>query len=304
MIRFLARHAQQALGALGSLWRQPVATAMTVAVIGIALALPASLGVLVQSAQKIAGSWTDARDFSVYLKPGVAFEQAESLGAELRRRPGINAVTVVSSDRALEKLRDDPAFGEVIKALKGNPLPHALVVRPAQSALPDELEQLRQELSRRPGVDLVQLDTEWLSRLQAMLEFGRRSLWLASLLLVVAVVVTVGNTIRLDVQHRRQEIEVAKLLGATDAFVRRPFLYLGVWYGLMGGLVALAVLGAGLYALSAPLERLAGLYEADFHGLGLSLRLAGLVLASGVAAGWGGSYAAVGRHLASIEPQV
>jgi cell division transport system permease protein len=304
MSGFLARHAQQAIGALGTLWRQPVATTMTIAVIGIALALPASLGVLVQSAQKIAGGWTDARDFSIYLKAGVSLEGAERLGGELRRRALVSGVTVVSADRALEQLRDDPAFAEVIRALKGNPLPHAVVVRPAKSALPAELDSLRAELEQRPEVDLVQLDTEWLNRLHAMLEFGRRSLWLASVLLIVAVVVTVGNTIRLDVQHRRQEIEVAKLLGATDAFVRRPFLYLGVWYGLMGGLLALGILAAGLYALSGPLRQLAELYGADFSGLGLSVALAGLVLLAGILAGWGGSWAAVGRHLASIEPQV
>jgi cell division transport system permease protein len=303
MSGYLSRHAQQAIGALGTLWRQPMATTMTVAVIGIALALPASLGVLVQSAQKIAGTWTDARDFSVYLKPGASLEQAEKLGGELRRRRIVNSVTVISADHALEKLRDDAAFAEVIKALKGNPLPHAVVVRPAGAALPADLDALRGELVRRPEVDLVQLDTEWLNRLHAMLEFGRRSLWLVSLLLIVAVVVTVGNTIRLDIQHRRQEIEVAKLLGATDAFVRRPFLYLGAWYGLMGGLLALGILAAGLYALSGPLQRLAGLYEADFRGLGLSLTLAGAVLLAGILAGWGGSWAAVGRHLASIEPQ-
>jgi cell division transport system permease protein len=304
MSGLFTRHAQQAIGALGTLWRQPVATIMTVAVIGIALALPASLGVLVQSAQAIAGGWTDARDFSVYLKPGASLEQAERLGEDLRRRPVIRGVTVVSADRALEKLRDDPAFGEVIKALKGNPLPHALVVKPTAAALPDQLDKVREEIARRPETDLVQLDTEWLNRLHAILEFGRRSLWFAAALLVIAVVLTVGNTIRLDIQNRRQEIEVAKLLGATDAFVRRPFLYLGFWYGLMGSVLAIGILAAGLYALSSPLQRLAGLYQADFHGLGISGSLAGVVLLAGIMAGWSGSWAAVGRHLASIEPKV
>lgn len=301
---YLARHAQNAISALGMLSRQPVATALTVLVIGIALALPASLEILVRSAQSVAGTWKEVRDFSIYLKPGGTLEQAQQLSEALKRKPGIADVTVIPAERALAEFREDQTFGPVLNALTGNPLPHTLVVRPTADAPAGDLAGLRQEVSARPEVDLVQMDTEWLSRLNAILDFVRRALWLAAGLLVGAVVVIVGNTIRLDIQQRRHEIEVAKLLGATDAFVRRPFIYLGFWYGLIGGCIALLVVTAGLLALSGPLQRLASLYQANFDGFRVTGTLALGVVGGGLLAGCGGAWAAVGRHLSAIQPKV
>lgn len=300
----LARHAQNALAALGQLSRQPIATALTVLVIGIALALPASLQVLVQAAQRAAGSWQDIRDFSIYLEPGTALARARELAAMLEKREEIEQARVIAADDALAEFRRDPAFGDVLKVLEGNPLPHTLVVRPAAEATPEQLAAIRAELSARPEVDLVQIDTEWLSRLAAILEVARRAVWFAATLLVAAVIVIVGNTIRLDIQNRRQEIEVSKLLGAEDAFVRRPFLYIGFWYGALGGVVALLVLGAGLLLLGGPLERLLALFGSSFSGPGLSLTTVLLVFSGGVFAGCAGAWTAVARHLSTIEPRV
>lgn len=304
MGNFLTRHLQNAIAALGSLARQPVSTALTVAVIAIALALPAGLQVMVRSGQMFAGGWEDIRDFSVYLKLGTPLEQARKLNGEIEKRPGITDVTLIPAERALEEFRQDPAFGEVLKVLKANPLPHTLVVRPGPGASPQVLTALERELAARPEVDLVQLDSRWLERLHAILDFLRRTVWLAAGLLIAAVVVIVGNTIRLDIQNRRQEIEVAKLLGASDAFVRRPFLYVGFWYGLMGGAIALAVLGAGLFLLRGPLEHLLSLYGTGLEGFGLTPATVLMVIAAGLAAGWMGAWAAVARHLSAIEPRV
>ena len=304
MNALLARHLQNALAALGELSRQPVATVLTVAVIGIALALPASLQVLVQSGQRFAGSWQDIRDFSVYLKPGTGLDVARDLAQTLQKRPGVADIKVIPADDALAEFREDPAFGDVLKVMKSNPLPHTLVVRPTAEASPEQLAGIKTELSARPEVDLVQLDTQWLSRLAAILDVVRRTVWIAAVLLIGAVIVIVGNTIRLDIQSRRQEIEVSKLLGATDAFVRRPFLYTGFWYGILGGLVALMVLGAGLLLLSGPLERLLHLYGTEFAGFGLTPGSAGLVIGGGLLAGWAGAWAAVARHLSAIQPRV
>ncbi len=300
----LARHLQNALAALGQLSRQPVATALTVTVIGIALALPASLQLLVQSGQRFAGNWQDIRDFSVYMKPGAALDQARELARSLEGRPGVAETRVIPADEALAEFRGDPAFGDVLKVLKSNPLPHTLVVRPSVEAEPAQLAAIKAEISARSDVELVQLDTQWLSRLAAILDVVRRGVWFAAALLVGAVIVIVGNTIRLDIQNRRQEIEVSKLLGATDAFVRRPFLYVGFWYGALGGLVALLVLAAGLALLGGPLERLTSLYGAGFGGFGLSPNTALLVIGGGVLAGWAGAWTAVARHLSAIEPRV
>lgn len=298
------RHLQNAVGALGQLSRQPVATILTIAVIGIALALPASLQVMVQSAQRLAGSWQDIRDFSVYLAPGTSLDAARELAKSLEARPPVAGTRLITADDALAGFREDPAFGDALKVLKDNPLPHTIVVRPTAEATPAQLADLKAEISARPGVDLVQLDTQWLSRLAAILDVVRRAVWIAAVLLIGAVVVIVGNTIRLDIQNRRQEIEVSKLLGATDAFVRRPFLYVGFWYGALGGVVALALLTAGLVLLRGPLDRLLRLYGAEFGGFWLTPDTALMVLGGGLLAGWAGAWVAVGRHLSAIEPRV
>lgn len=301
---WFTRHAQNAVGALGTLSRNPVATALTVTVIGIALALPAALGVLVQSGRSLAGGWADARDFSVYLVPGVALDRAESLARELRGKPGVGSVRLIPADAAAAELGKDPGFAGAMAALESNPLPHTLVVRPAETIDGPALEALGAEVRKAPDVELVKLDLQWVERLNAVLDFLRRLGVMIGGLLIAAVIVVVGNTIRLDIQNRSTEIEVAKLLGATDAFVRRPFLYLGLWYGVLGGLVAVLILLAGLWTLGGPISRLAGLYGSSFALGGASGGTVLTVLAGGVLAGWGGAWLAVSRHLAAIQPKV
>ncbi|MCC7257140.1 MAG: hypothetical protein IT486_02095 [Gammaproteobacteria bacterium] len=298
------RHVRNALGALGQLSRAPVATGLTVAVIGIALALPAGLLAAVQGVQRLAGQWEDIRDFSIYLKPGTALEVARKLARELEGSHQVADARVIPAEEALAEFTADPAFGDVLRSLGRNPLPHTVVVRPAPEAAAEDLGKLKTELASRPDIDLVQLDTQWVARLAAMLDLVRRAVWIGTALLVGAVIVIVGNTIRLDIQNRRQEIEVSKLLGATDAFVRRPFLYVGFWYGLLGALVALLLIGAGVLVLRAPLERLMLLYGVQFEGLGITATTAVLVLAGGLTAGAAGAWLAVGRHLAEVQPRV
>ena len=301
---WLTRHAQSGVGALGTLSRNPVATALTVTVIGVALALPAALAVLVQSGRALAGGWADVRDFSVYMAPGVAQDRAEELARELRGKPGVGSVRLIPADAAVLELRKDPGFADALAALESNPLPHTLVVRPQATMDGASLEQLGAEVRKAPGVDLVKLDLEWVARLSAVLDFLRRIGLITGGLLVAAVVIVVGNTIRLDIQNRAAEIEVARLLGATNAFVRRPFLYLGIWYGLLGGAVAMLILLVGLWALGGPISRLAGLYGSSFELGGATGSSLVAVLAGGVVAGWGGAWTAVARHLAAIQPRL
>lgn len=301
---WLTRHAQSAIGSLGTLSRNPVATTLTVTVIGIALALPAALGVLVQSGRTLAGGWADVRDFSVYLEPGVGLDRAEALARELRDKAGVETVQLITADAAVAELGKDPGFAGALAALESNPLPHTLVVRPGETTDRTALEQLAADVGKAPGVALVKVDLKWVERLNAALDFLRRLGLITGGLLIATVVIVVGNTIRLDIQNRSAEIEVAKLLGATDAFVRRPFLYLGIWYGVFGGLVATLILLVGLWALGGPISQLAGLYGSSFElgGAGGGTLLA--VLAGGILAGWGGAWSAVARHLAAIQPQV
>ena len=301
---YLIRHLQACIAALGKLYRQPVGNLLTIAVIGIALALPGALSVLVRNGEALAGGWEHARDYSVYLKPGQPLDTARKLREQLLATPGIEAVQLISADEALEQLRETPGFADVIDTLDENPLPHTLVVRPEEDVPPAVIATMAERLTEQPEVDQVRLDTQWVARLNAMLDLLRRSIWISAVLLVGAVIVIVGNTIRLDIQNQRAEIEVSKLLGATDGFVRRPFLYAGFWYGLAGGLFGLMVLSISLAALSGPASRLSSLYGGSFQPLGLDGATALAMLGGGLLAGLGGAWMAVGRHLAAIQPRV
>jgi len=301
---YFIRHAQNCIGSLGNMTRQPLASGLTIAVIGIALAMPSALNVIVKNGRAIAGNWETIRDFSVYLRPGASLE----VGADLRDRMEaldiVDSVRLISADEALNEFRNDAGFGELIDVLDENPLPHTVIIRPISDATPEQLSDLEQDLRARNDVDLVKLDTEWVARLNAILDLARRTVWIAAVMLVGAVIVIIGNTIRLDIQNRRAEIEVSKLLGASDGFVRRPFLYMGFWYGFLGSCFALLLLGVSLWLLSGPVERLAGLYGGSFEPLGADPGTLITILTGGILAGLGGAWSAVARHLSAIQPQV
>ncbi|MCP4000730.1 MAG: ABC transporter permease [Gammaproteobacteria bacterium] len=301
--RWRKLHIRNCVDALLEFRSQPIATALTVAVIGIALALPASLNLLVQNGRSLAGTWESARDFSVYIKPGEQLTVANTLAEELRNLSSIDTVIIITADEAMNDFKEASGLGEVLETLGTNPLPHTLVVRPNEAATVLELAALGEELSTRPIVDMVKIDTEWVARLNAILDFLNRIVLMGSLLLIIAVVIIVGNTIRLDIQNRRDEIEVLKLLGASDGFVRRPFLYIGLWYGLIGGGIAFLLLQVGGWLLAAPLERLIGLYATEINLLGMDRATTLFVIGGGILSGWGGAWSAVSRHLAIIQPK-
>ena len=303
LTHYLSLHLRNCATALADLLAQPVATGLTVAVIGVALVLPASLHLLVQNGRVVVGGWESVRDFSVYLKIGVPLENATAIADDLAAREIIDSVEVITADEALEQFNSGFALSDLLDSLDGNPLPHTLVARPTEAATPTALIALEQDIRALPGVDQVRIDTQWVARLNAILDFLRRGVWIAAVMLVGAVIVTVGNTIRLDIQNRRDEIEICKLLGASNGFVRRPFLYIGLWYGVIGGIVALLLLGAGYLLLAAPVQRLTGLYGDGLELLGLDWATLVAVLAGGILCGWGGAWSAVSRHLAAIEPK-
>jgi cell division transport system permease protein len=209
----------------------------------------------------------------------------------------------VAADAALKEFREFSGFGAALDALTDNPLPHALIVHPAPDyTSPSAVDGLKRHLQNWPEVDLVQVDTEWVKRFHTMLDVLRRVLGLVAALLALGVVVIVGNTIRLDIENRRAEIEVTKLVGGSDAFVRRPFLYTGFWYGLVGGALACGLVGLGAWLLQEPVNRLAGLYGSDFRLSGLDPRTIAGLLGGGALLGWLGSWLAASRHLRAIEP--
>ena len=301
---WLTRHLQTLVGSLGRLSQQPVSNLLTILVIGIALALPACLQVLVANARSVTGDLSNAVDISVYLKRSVSEQQAREVADKIRQRRDIAKVDLITATAALKEFREFSGFGAALDVLADNPLPHTLVVRPAADDLtPAHLESVGADLKALPEVELVQLDTAWVQRLEAILDAARRAIFVAASLLGVGVMVIVGNTIRLDIQNRRDEIEVTKLVGGSDAFVRRPFLYSGVWYGLGGSLVALAIVAITVLVLSAPVQRITGLYGSDFRLQGLGLETTLWLIGAGVALGWLGSYIAASRHLRAIEPR-
>jgi cell division transport system permease protein len=295
-------HGQNCRQALVDMFNQPIATGLTVAVIGIALALPATLNILVQNGRNLAGGMESVRDFSVYLAVGQELSFADALASELEATDTIDSASVTSAADALEEFRLSSGLGNVIDTLEDNPLPHTLVVRPHESANPETLESLAIELTTRDEIDLVKLDMQWVQRLNAILDFLRRAMVIAAGMLILAVIIIIGNTIRLDIQNRSDEIEILKLLGASDGFVRRPFLYVGLWYGLLGGIFALLLLLVGGWVLSEPLQRLIGLYESQLELMGMDTNTMLSLLGGGILAGWGGAWSAVSRHLTAIQP--
>jgi cell division transport system permease protein len=303
MIAWLTRHAQTSIGSLGRLSQQKLATLLTVLVIGIALALPACLHLLISNAQTATGNWNRAVDLTVFLKRPTSAEDATRTAERIRQRRDVGNVELIKADNALKEFRRDSGFGPAIDALNENPLPHTLVITPAaEFTAATNLDSLAADLRTMPSVEIVQLDTAWVNRLSAILDTVRRGLMVAAALLALGVLVIVGNTIRLDIQNRRAEIEVTKLVGGSDAFVRRPFLYSGIWYGLGGGITAWIITLAVTGILREPIGRLAGLYGSAFQLGGLDPRSTLILLGSGLVLGWFGSYLAASRHLRAIEP--
>ncbi len=298
------RHAQALLGSLGRLTRTPLATILTVTVIGVALALPVGLALFVQNARLATGDFRNAVDFTVHFKLGTSLERVNQLARKLRERDDIDSVKVTSAEQSLEEFKRNSGFGDALAALEDNPLPHHLVVRPkAAGATPTEVESLRRYFAAWPEVDIVQLDSDWVRRFNAILDVLRRVLWTAIVVLGFGVLAVIGNTIRLEIQNRRPEIEVTKLVGGSNAFVRRPFLYTGVFYGLAGALLAaLIVWGAGEY-LGQAVAALAAQYGGKFDPDGLGWREFGILAAVGSILGWFGALISTGRHLRQIEPR-
>ena len=300
---YLARHAQALLSSAGHLARAPIATTFTVVVMGLALALPLGLDVLVRGAREATHDFSGAVSISVYLKTGVAEARASQLARTARERPAVASVELITATQALAQFRAQSGFGDALDALEGNPLPHVLVVTPRPaSANPAAMEALRQYLAAWPEVDAVQLDGDWVTRFNAMLALLRQALLVSAGLLAIGVVAVVGNTIRLEIQNRRAEIEVTKLVGGTNGFVRRPFLYTGALYGLLGGLTAGLVVVVTLALLNPAIARLAHTYGSSFTLAGPGARDLEILLGGGALLGWIGSWLAAARHLARIEP--
>jgi cell division transport system permease protein len=300
---YFSRHAQVLIGSLGRIVNQPFATLMTMGVIAVALALPLFLSLLLQNARSATGNWNEAYDLSVYMDKKAGAVRVQSIAKQLRQRGDVATVRVITAEQALAEFRSDSGFGTALDALADNPLPDTLVVTPTlASSTPQGTETLKAAIAAMSDVQSVQIDTEWVKRLHAMLDLLRRVVLLTGGLLGVGIVLIVSNTIRLDILNRRAEIEVMKLVGASDGFTRRPFLYTGIWYGLGGGLLALLLVALASIVLARPVAQLAFLYGSRFGLEGLKAITGLAVLGLSVGLSWIGSWLAATRHIRAIEP--
>lgn len=300
---WLLNHARALFFSLGKLYRTPVASLMTIAVIGIALALPAGLYVMLGNIKQITSNWNHGVQITLYLKPHVSNRSMDKLADQLRKNRQIAQVKTISPAQGLSELAKTGGFGGALDALPQNPLPPVIIVTPhLQGHHASQIRTLRQSLAQYPKVAQAQLNLAWVKRLYAIVATAQRALWVIGGILALAVLLIVGNTIRLDIFNRRQEIEVAKLIGATNAFIRRPFLYGGFWLGLFGGFLALTILTLSLWLLAGPVNYLAGLYGSNYTLSDLSISTTIKLLAFGILLGLCGSWFAVTRHLRNIEP--
>lgn len=301
---WLERHAQSLVGSLGRLARQPFATALTVVVIAIALALPAALWLVVRNAGTVTAGLGETVQLSVYLRLPVTAEQAKKAAAAIQARVEVEQAVLVSPDEGLAEFRAMSGLGEALSALSDNPLPWVVKVRPASpydSAV--AVEDLAATLRDMDPVELVEADTAWVRRLHAILDALRSLVLLVAVALAAGVLAIIGNTIRLEIDGRRAEIEVTKLVGGSNAFVRRPFLYSGLWQGLAGGLLAIGMILVALAVLDGPVGRLAAAYGGSFALIGLASRESLAVIGGGGALGLVGAWLACSYHLRRIEPR-
>ncbi|WP_282294875.1 permease-like cell division protein FtsX [Stenotrophomonas sp. PS02289] len=296
---WLHHHGHSVVFSLGRAWRKPWATLLTIMVMAVALALPLGLSIALDNVKLFAGSVQQSRDINLFLKTSIDEAAAAQVAETLRGRADVSAVTVRTPEQGLTELRDSAGLGEAIDALHDNPLPSLLIITPANDT---DDARLAQSLQGLPQADLVQHDALWRKRLDAWMGFGSRLVQVLSALLGLGALLVVGNTVRLDIQSRRDEIGVLQLLGASDGFIRRPFLYLGAWYGLGAGALALALIGVAGLALRPPLAELSSSYGSPFVLHGLDLLHSSLVLVGTVVLGWLGAWLVTGHFLRQTRP--
>lgn len=299
---WLSNHRAVATGSLKNLFGSWVSSLMTWLVIGVALALPTILYLLLLNVSDVSAGWGGRPQISVYLKDDVTDGRARAISEQLGRLAHVGSVRYISREKALKEFTTLSGFGDVLASLDRNPLPPVVEVVPDATA-PGQVKLLATNLQGVSGVDSVSVDLAWIERLYAILALGERFVAALAFFLGLGVLLSIGNTIRLAIENRRSEIEVVKLVGGTDRFVRRPFLYLGLWYGVGGAVLAWFMVEGSLWFLSGPVNRLVQSYDDSFSLVGLGVGTTLALLSGGGLLGILGAAIAVRRHLHEIEPR-
>ena len=300
---WIQHHRLSAADSLMRVLDSPGSSVLTWLVIGIALALPVGLNVALDNVSQVSAGWDSPAQISLFLQAEVSPDRLRELEGEMGARQDVSKTRVISRDEALDEFRTLSGFADVLASLQENPLPDLILVTPDAALDGPAVSALREELQGNSDVAEAVLDMEWLQRLNSLMALSRRLVVAIGCMLVVGVMLILGNTIRLAIEGRRDEIVIVKLVGGSNGFVRRPFLYTGLWYGVGGGVLAALLVSAALWSLEKPISDLAMLYESAFQlsGLGVMGSL-NLVILGGLL-GLAGAWLAVSRHLARIQPR-
>ncbi len=304
MQAYVHSHGQALFSSLGRLLRSPFTSIMTVLVLAITIALAASFYLLVNNARQLSGNLEASNQVSLFLKVNVSDEQGKKLAQQIAENSLIDQISVITKSQAMEEFKAYSGFGDALNALDSNPLPTVIQLLPKNTLEDDAtLEKLMTEFQRYPQVDFVQMDMQWVKRLQSIMLVAGRAANLLNTLLAVAVIFITGNTIRLELQNRREEVLIAKLVGATHAFVRRPFIYTGLWLGFFAGVAAWLIITIIELVLQRPLEKLSLLYDGGFHLIYLSFGESILLLLFSSLLGASGAWIVLHSQLRQIKPQ-
>ncbi len=300
---YVDNHRKVLRSTLHSQTSKPLASLFTCSVIGIALVLPTILALLLINLQQVNLGWDGSAQITLFVEDNVPGNKAKDWAQQLEKRANIEQVTFIDQETALVEFSAVLNIEDTLSYLDSNPLPHSIIVTPHRSLRTlEDLQALEQQLA---GSDLIansMLDVVWLQRLQALTSFLERSVWLIAGMLALAVILILGNTIRLAIENRRDEIIVLKLVGGTNAFVCRPFLYLGCFFGVGGSLIAIFLAHIVIALLNGPIRALAQSYQSQYELSGLGFESTLFLLMIGGSLGWLGAWLAVRRHMHDIEP--
>lgn len=303
-LSWISEHIQAMRVCFNRLSVSPISSLLTFCVIGIVLALPMGFYVLLQNIQIVSSDLNNSSEISLYLKQDLGASQVSDLQNVLEKDVSIRGVQYISPDEGLEQFKQQSGFSAALNELDGNPLPGVMLIQPALTIQSeDQAKDLINRLQQLPAVDHVVLDMQWLQRLEAMIDIGNRLIYSVIFLFAIAVLLIIGNTIRLTIQNNQQEITITKLLGARNSFIRRPFLYIGMTYGFMGSIIAWLLVDIFMWVVNSPVQRLANLYGTDFSFEGLSFSSTVLLLLLGILLGYAGSFIIVSKYIRDIEPR-
>jgi len=295
---WLGQHIHDARASFTSILRRPWSNALTIMAMALTLMLPLGLAIVLANIQQLASSVQSTRVIDLFLQPELEVSAARDLAQMLAEREDVADVVLRTPDEGLDILRQYTGLGQAADILAENPLPVLLIITPQG----EDDQALAQELAALPQADLVQYDAQWRQRLSGWLALGKRLVKLLTVLFGLGALVVIGNTVRLELQTRREEIDVLHLLGAHDGFIRRPFVWLGVWYGLAAGVFALAWVSLCGRLLRPSLQALADSYASDFALHGPALTTCGFILLGTMLIGWLGAWLAASHFLRQIRP--